>query len=133
MLAASKLVANLRAPDLDAAVAFYEGRLGLPLEERRELMPGHGEVIFGVGGGSICIEQGEPIPNPGTPVALFVEDLDETITGLRERGVTPEEYDLPHLKTVNGIVEIGPIRAAWLKDPAGNTIGLLSRAAVPAA
>lgn len=132
MLAASKLVANLRAPDLDAAVAFYEGRLGLPLEERRELMPGHGEVIFAVGGGSICIEQGEPVPNPGTPVALFVEDIEGTIAELRERGVTPEEYDLPHLKTVDGIVEVGPIRAAWLKDPAGNTIGLMSRAAVPA-
>jgi hypothetical protein len=35
--------------------------------------------------------------------------------------VTFEEYDLPGLKTVNGIAELGGMRGAWFKDPEGTS------------
>ncbi|WP_246708778.1 MULTISPECIES: hypothetical protein [Bradyrhizobium] len=35
-----------------------------------------------------------------------VEDIDATVRELRARGVKFEEYDLPGLKTANGIAEI---------------------------
>jgi hypothetical protein len=44
--------------------------------------------------------------------------------------VTFEEYDLPGLKTVNGIAELGGMRGAWFKDPEGN---ILSVVELPAA
>jgi hypothetical protein len=39
-------------------------------------------------------------------MAWEVDDLEETIAELRERGVIFEEYDVPGLKTVNGIAEV---------------------------
>jgi hypothetical protein len=41
-----------------------------------------------------------------TQMAWEVDDLEETIAELRERGVIFEEYDVPGLKTVNGIAEV---------------------------
>ena len=39
-------------------------------------------------------------------MAWEADDLEETIAELRERGVIFEEYDVPGLKTVNGIAEV---------------------------
>jgi predicted enzyme related to lactoylglutathione lyase len=36
-----------------------------------------------------------------------------------------EEYDLPGLKTVDGIADVGGGSAACFKDTEGNTIGVL--------
>jgi hypothetical protein len=35
-----------------------------------------------------------------------------------------EEYDLPGLKTVNSIADLGSERGAWFKDSEGNTLTL---------
>jgi hypothetical protein len=35
-----------------------------------------------------------------------VDDLDATVAALRARGVVFEQYDLPGIKTVNGIAHI---------------------------
>jgi hypothetical protein len=40
--------------------------------------------------------------------------------------VTFEEYDLPDLKTVDGIASVGDVRAAWCKDPDGNILAIES-------
>jgi hypothetical protein len=62
-----------------------------------------------------------------------VADLAATVSFLRARGVVFEEYDLPGLKTVDGIAEVAgnyPSKggvgelAAWFKDSEGNMIGL---------
>ena len=44
---------------------------------------------------------------------------------LRGKGVTFEDYDLPGLKTVNGIADLGDIRGAWFKDPEGNILSVV--------
>jgi hypothetical protein len=44
--------------------------------------------------------------------------------------VTFEDYDLPGLKTVDGIADLGGIKGAWFKDPEGN---ILSVVQLPAA
>jgi hypothetical protein len=36
-----------------------------------------------------------------------------------------EEYDMPGIKTVNGIVTAGGNRAAWFKDSEGNILALI--------
>ena len=38
------------------------------------------------------------------------------------RGVRFEDYDLPGLKTVEGVCVLGGERAAWFRDPEGNTL-----------
>jgi hypothetical protein len=68
-----------------------------------------------------------------TQMAWEVDDLEETIAQLRERGVIFEEYDAPGLETVNGIAEVegnypskGGVgeKAAWFKDSEGNLLAI---------
>ena len=119
-------MANLRVPDLEEAVAFYEGMLGLPVADRLSLMPGHEEVIIEAGGATICLEVGEG-GGRDTPISFEVDDVAAAVATLRERGVHPEEYDLPSFKTVDGIASMGDFQAAWIKDPGGNLIGIITR------
>jgi hypothetical protein len=39
--------------------------------------------------------------------------------------VTFEDYDLPGLKTVDGIADLGGIKGAWFKDPEGNILSVV--------
>jgi hypothetical protein len=61
-----------------------------------------------------------------------VDDIEATVAGMRTRGVVFEEYDLPGMRTVDGIAEIdgnfpskhSGERAPWFHDSEGNLIGL---------
>jgi hypothetical protein len=55
----------------------------------------------------------------------LAEDLDAEVAELRARGVVFEEYDMPGIKTVNGIVTAGGNKAAWFKDSEGNILALI--------
>jgi hypothetical protein len=65
-------------------------------------------------------------------MAWEVADIESTVAALRSRGVVFEEYDLPDLKTVNGIATIQGNypskgvgeRGAWFSDSEGNVLGL---------
>lgn len=66
---------------------------------------------------------------PGTSEIV----LEATVKELRRRGVVFEEYDLPGLKTVDGIVAIagnypsnGGVgeKGAWFRDSEGNLLGI---------
>jgi hypothetical protein len=46
---------------------------------------------------------------------------------MREAGIAFEEYDLPGLKTVEGVAEIEGVKSAWLKDPDGNILAIGQR------
>ena len=75
----------------------------------------------------------DPSNDDGSPlrVSLF-EDIETTLRELRARGVEFEEYDLPGLKTVDGIAEITGNypskgigeRGAWFRDSEGNLLGI---------
>lgn len=43
----------------------------------------------------------------------------------KSRGVTFEEYDVPGLKTHNGIATGGGAKSAWFKDPEGNILAVV--------
>lgn len=70
-----------------------------------------------------------PTPNAGTSRASQafwdVEDLEREMAELKSRGVTFEEYDVPGMKTDNGIFTGGGARAAWFKDSEGNIMALI--------
>ena len=56
--------------------------------------------------------------------SFVVDDIQATTNALRAHGVTFEAYDLPGLKTVDGIARLGPDAVAWFKDPDGNILSL---------
>jgi len=74
-----------------------------------------------------------PTPNAGTSKASQafwqVDDVEREVVELKRRGVKFEEYDMPEMKTVNGIAIAGGAKAAWFKDTEGNTMALIEGAA----
>ncbi len=109
----------LPVADLERARAFYRDKLGL---EATLDKPG----MLAYSGPSGYIFQLYETSTVGTAqntqMGWSTSDLDGDVAELRERGVVFEEYDLPGLKTENGIAHVGTERAAWFKDSEGNTI-----------
>jgi hypothetical protein len=62
-----------------------------------------------------------------TAMSFDVANLEEAVKELRDRGVVFEEYDMPGLKTVNGIAEIQGVKGAWFKDPDGYILAVGER------
>ena len=113
---------TLPATDLERARAFYEGRLGLVAQV---VLPGG--VIYGSADGTILTV----FPTSGrssgshTQASWQVTGIEAVVADLTARGVVFEAYDFPTLKTVDGIAQTGPNRAAWFKDSEGNLLGLI--------
>jgi hypothetical protein len=49
------------------------------------------------------------------------------MSSLRERGVVFEDYDVPGMKTTNGVATMDGLKAAWFRDTEGNFICISQR------
>jgi catechol 2,3-dioxygenase-like lactoylglutathione lyase family enzyme len=115
--------AALAVSDLDRARRFYERQLGLvPGEEEEQAVRypcARNTRIF------IYLSPDNAGKSSATLAGWFVDDLDKTMDELAARGVVFEQYDQPGLKTdERGVFDAGRFRAAWIKDPDGNTMAL---------
>jgi catechol 2,3-dioxygenase-like lactoylglutathione lyase family enzyme len=115
--------AVLAVSDIDRARHFYEHELGLvPGEEQQGSVRypcAHGTAIF------IYLAPDNAGRSPATLAGWFVDDLDQTMADLASRGVAFEHYDQPGIKTdERGVFDAGGFRAAWVRDPDGNTMAL---------
>lgn len=117
-----RAAATLPAQDLERAKAWYADKLGLT-PSGVDLAGG---LVYQLSGGTgFLINQSFGRPSgTHTQLALEAEDFDAAFKELRSRGVKFEDYDLPGLKTVDGVAQLGPIKAAWFKDSEGNVIGI---------
>jgi catechol 2,3-dioxygenase-like lactoylglutathione lyase family enzyme len=128
MLGNAEIAAIVPVSDVDKAVEFYGGALGLELQVRRDDLPENREAEFRAGDGTLVVYESVAAgQSRGTVAAFRVADIDSVVAGLRERGVAFEDYDLPDMKTENGIGAIGDLRAAWARDPDGNIIAFEQR------
>ena len=111
---------TIMVSDMARARAFYEGQLGL------EVVREAGAYVFlRAGTGQISlVARASVLPAQTTICAFEVTDLSATLSSLRERGIVFEEYDTPNLRTVNGVAQVGPFQAAWMRDPDGNYLGV---------
>jgi catechol 2,3-dioxygenase-like lactoylglutathione lyase family enzyme len=121
MLSDSRIGANVPVSNLDDAIAFYEGRLGLTLFERGEEQPyarfsGAGQTKLGI------YESATAGQARHTLASFVVDDVRAVVEALKANGVVFEEYDMPGIKTEEGVATIGDTRTAWLKDPDGNIL-----------
>ncbi|MCW3840504.1 VOC family protein [Micromonospora yasonensis] len=120
MLTDIPMQAAIPASDMERAKRFYRDTLGLTISREAE-----DAVHFESGGTRFFLY---PTPNAGqaphTLAAWSVADLDAEMADLRGRGVTFEDYDLPGLKTVNGVAEFPTMRGGWFKDSEGNILGV---------
>ena len=112
----------LLAKDLDEARTFYHDKLGLEIIVEYE----HA-IHFGCGRGTkIAVSRSTTgTSDTQTQIAWEVEDLRRELHELRSRGVTIEDYDLPDLRTVDGIADVGFAWMAWIIDPGKNALAIL--------
>lgn len=120
-LSAAPVGVVLPAVDIERAMKFYGETLGLEIE--RGQVPGYFTVHAG-SGTSILVYERERTKAEHTVAGFTVPDVEATVHELRERGVVFEEYDMPGLKTVDGIAMQGPSKSAWFKDTEGNIIAI---------
>jgi len=112
----------LLAPDLAAAREFYHDQLGLEL-----LRESDAAITLRCGGGTqlSVTKSTTGTADTQTQASWQVSDLRAEVAELRSRGVKVEDYDLPGLKTEDGIADIGFAWAAWIVDPGKNALGML--------
>ena len=122
MLKHAPVVPYIPATDVARARKFYEERVGLV--PKQEIAGG---VVYECGKSSwIFLYQSIGAGTSKASQAFWqVADVEAEVGALRARGVVFEEYDLPGLKTVNGIATGGGSRAAWFKDSEGNIMALI--------
>ena len=100
------------AKDVARARRLYEEKLGL--KPREEVAGG---VVYEFGKGTAAFLY--PTPNAGTSRASQafwqVADIEREVAELKKRGVKFEDYDMPGMKTENGIFTGGGARAAWFR------------------
>jgi catechol 2,3-dioxygenase-like lactoylglutathione lyase family enzyme len=128
MLDRSDVATRLPVQDLDRARLFYAEKLGLePAEERP------GGLLYHCGKGTFALFlSAGAAAGTHTQMGWEVADIEATVEVLRSRGVVFEEYDLPGLKTVNGIARIDGNypskgrgeKGAWFRDSEGNLLGI---------
>jgi catechol 2,3-dioxygenase-like lactoylglutathione lyase family enzyme len=99
--------------DVGRDVDFYRGLLGAELVWRHESF-GTEVAAVRLGTGPLVLLAGHR-PAPGVIQIWEVEDLDEALAGLRERGWSGPETR----------VEVPDGPCLLLEDPSGNEIGLL--------
>jgi catechol 2,3-dioxygenase-like lactoylglutathione lyase family enzyme len=133
MLSKSTIGAVVPVADLERAIEFYGQTLGLGEPERDEITENPG-ARFQIGGGELYIYKSVGAGQSRHTLCAFeVEDIESEVDDLRGRGVMIEEYDMPGMKTVNGVIELGNgIKGAFFKDPDGNILGLGQRVQVGA-
>jgi predicted enzyme related to lactoylglutathione lyase len=122
MLKNAPIVPYIPAADVGRARKFYEQKVGLvPREEVA------GGVVYECGNRSWIFLY--PSAGAGTSQASQafwqVTNVETEVAELKARGVVFEEYDMPGIKTVNGIATAGGTKAAWFKDTEGNILALI--------
>jgi catechol 2,3-dioxygenase-like lactoylglutathione lyase family enzyme len=126
MVKAKFIFSGFSVNDLAEAKKFYSETLGLKLKE--EKMGLNFELI---GGGEIFIYQKDDHqPAAFTILNFVVENIDQTVDELSEKGIKFEIYDnMPSKQDEKGIIRglsanQGP-DIAWFKDPAGNILSVI--------
>lgn len=127
MLRDSKAFSGFTVDDIDKAKDFYSTTLGLAVEQ--DWMGLH--ITIGDGIPVFVYQKDDHVAASYTILNFIVEDIDATIDGLVEKGVTFERYNnMPAAQDERGILRgkaanQGP-DIAWFKDPAGNILSVLS-------
>ena len=113
--------ATIPAKDMEGTRRFYEDVLGAQV-----LTEDPGGILYRSGDSTFSLY---PTEFAGTAQhtlgAFMVRDVEAVVADLRSKGVTFEDYDLPGVKTADGIAELGGFRGAWFKDPEGNILSVV--------
>jgi len=120
MLGATKAFSGFSVNDIAAAKAFYSETLGLRVSEANGMLRLHI-----VGDRDILVyPKPDHTPAAYTILNFPVDDIDEAVDQLTERGVRFERYDTIESDEKGIAGGAGP-RIAWFTDPAGNVLSVI--------
>ena len=111
---------TLPVSDLKRSEKFYQEKLGLKVI-REDPSPG---ATLKAGDCELYIYQRAPTKADHTVAAFRVKDVESSVKELRGKGIKFEEYDMPNLKTRDGIFSMDGYKAAWFKDPDENIVAI---------
>ncbi len=125
-LSTCRISAVAAVSDMNRARQFYEGLLGLKQADDDD---GSGEQrLYACGEHTALLVYLSPEHaghNSATLGAWQADDLDSEMAALRDSGITFERYDQPGFHSdEQGVVDMDGFRAAWFKDPDGNTFAV---------
>lgn len=109
--------------DIAKAKEFYGGTLGMDVTE-----PGmQGLLSINVTGGNriIVYEKPDHIPATFTILNFPVDNIEQAVDALTDKGIRFEQYGGPIATDPKGIMRGGGPLIAWFKDPAGNILSVI--------
>jgi len=123
MLSKYDAIPTVAVKNLAAAKKFYEGTLGLKQIDAE----GDEVAVYQNGDTRLNVYRSQFAgTNKATAVTWAVDDVEREVSELKSKGVAFEHYDMPGL-TLQGDVHVGTdMSVAWLKDPDGNIISVVS-------
>jgi predicted enzyme related to lactoylglutathione lyase len=123
MLENTKAYSGFAVDDVSKAREFYAETLGLKVSVVDEE---HGLLSLELAGDRPTLVYLKPDHAPANYTILNfpVDDIDEAVDGLAERGVQFERYD-EFQQDEKGVFRGGGPYIAWFKDPAGNILSVL--------
>ncbi len=83
------------------------------------------EVVYECGNNTrILLYQRAATKADNTAFTFLVDDIENEVDQLKNKGIEFEEYDMPNIKTINSIAVSNGYKMAWFKDSEGNIIGI---------
>ena len=126
------LRASIAVSDIQRAVAFYEGKLGLqPLQSGPSAKIAGGSRVYGSGGGpALNVYQSVTAgKSPATMATWYVDDIEQVVDELTAAGVEFARYDELDHDAMGITARAGGGRIAWFKDPDGNKFEIVEATA----
>ena len=122
MFANSNAFSGFAVDDVPRAREFYGDTLGLRTSEE------HGMLTLHLAGDTNVLVYPKPDHTPATFTVLNfpVDDIDEAVDALAERGVELERYE-GFEQDEKGVARGNGPDIAWFRDPAGNVLSVLEQ------
>ena len=123
MLDSASVIGFVPTKDFRRAMSFYGATVGLRFVAEDDFA-----LVFESAGTKIRIVKVDDFtPHAFTILGWQVDDIQESVASLSERGVTFERY--PWMQQDASAIWTAPggVRVAWFKDPDGNVLSVSSR------
>lgn len=120
MLNEGTVFATIAVSDIATAKDFYGRVLGL-----NQVDENPGGIMYVSGGGRLFIYQSTTAgTGQATSASWEVADIESTVEDLAAKGIMFEHYEMPNTELHGDIHVMGPMKAAWFKDPDGNILAV---------
>ena len=124
MLNQKNAMATVAVRDIGIARSFYGGTLGLEQSGAQ----GEDLIAYRSGASTLLVYRSEYAGSNQATAATWAvgDELEQIVRELQSKGVVFEHYNMPGL-TLQGDIHVGAgIRLAWLRDPDGNILNIVS-------